>query len=188
MVQKGFKSYGFFCHWSKFWPKNYNFQQNWWCYFIFEDGLGKKMDFWTKSAQLWWLLTFEPVDGFSNFKKVNWSEFWALSIGIITRIRLDLDPNPYHSGLNHGQIPFFQGSPIALKVFSSINIDPGQATTRYFKFLKPRETPFIRTRSLGLTNKKSLSYKFCSIKFVFKITLRIPLKLEKLWFLHNYCE
>ena len=52
------------------------------------------MDFWTKSAQLWWLLTFEPVDGFSNFKKVNWSEFRALSIGIITWIRLDPDPDP----------------------------------------------------------------------------------------------
>ena len=32
------------------------------------------------------------MDGFSNFKKVNWSEFRALSIGIITWIRLDPDP------------------------------------------------------------------------------------------------
>ena len=52
------------------------------------------MDFWTKSAQLWWLLTFEPEDGFSNFKKVNWSEFRALSIGIITWICLDPNPDP----------------------------------------------------------------------------------------------
>ena len=31
----------------------------------------KNFEFWTKSTQLFWLLTFEPVDGFSNFKKVN---------------------------------------------------------------------------------------------------------------------
>ena len=59
-----------------------------------------------------------------------------------------------HSGLNHGQIPFFQGSHITLKVFSSINIDPGQNHTRSLKFLNPKETPFIRIGSLGLTHKK----------------------------------
>ena len=41
----------------------------------------KKIDFLTKSTQLWRLITFEPLDGFSNFKKVKHSKFRALSIG-----------------------------------------------------------------------------------------------------------
>ena len=53
--------------------------------------LAKNFDVWTKSTQLWCLLTFEPVDRFSNFKKVNWPEFWAQSVG------LRLDPDPDHN-------------------------------------------------------------------------------------------
>ena len=43
--------------------------------------------FLKKSTQLWRLITFEPLDGFSNFKKVKHSKFWALSIKI-TWIRI----------------------------------------------------------------------------------------------------
>ena len=35
----------------------------------------------SKSTKLWWPFTFDPLDGFSNFKKVKHSKFWALSIG-----------------------------------------------------------------------------------------------------------
>ena len=48
----------------------------------------KKLDFLQKVPNFETQLIFEPVDGFSNLKKVNNLEFWALSIGSI------LDPDP----------------------------------------------------------------------------------------------
>ena len=61
----------FFTWDPNFWPKYCNF------FSLFEQ----------KSTQLWGLITFERLDGFSNFKKVKHSKFWALSIKI-TWIRI----------------------------------------------------------------------------------------------------
>ena len=70
---------------SNFWPTNGNFLQTYTILRCYPDFKGwnrpKKIDFLTKSTQLWRLITFEPLDRFSKFKKVKHSKFQALSIG-----------------------------------------------------------------------------------------------------------